>query len=419
MLLVIANPLVSLWSVGFIPQSYAVIFFMLIIMLIVREGHNKGQGTLIATLILILALVFGHVVVSLSAASLLLLLVAGARIWRPTQGSEEYQYIVYSLKLLLAVLLVYWVFTTIINVIATGSRNILEILMKVLVGEKPERLGPAIVKGNPLSTVVLSYSPLAICATMAFLSWLENRPLKGLRNVFIEVGFLFSIVLLILAIVGNIYMPELGLDRHLGLLAILVLSLISVVGFNLLLSKGGVGRVFVVVLCALLITSAAFGGTFTPDRNPFNVSNAYAVYALITWSNRADIDNLVRLIHETKLYTDWRTAQHILWGYINQYEVSKYSISLFKVYLQIEDNRQLYLILLGGYGSGLTISGKESIQLIWKNTVETLDLNSIIIYRHNSLSNLGALYNVSEQDLYFTLLRWNKVYSGTVEVFAY
>jgi len=414
-LLTISLSLVTIWSVWFIPQAYAVVFFLLILLFVFRNPKS-GRSDFALTLIPVIALVLGHAAISIFTAFMLLTLWIGARFFSPWEDIKQ-QYIKSTLKLLVVILLAYITFTTLIEVIVTGSKNILYILMKFFLGGEPQRIGFVTFRGNPLSTALLSYSPIAICVVMAFISWLENDPKKGFTNTFIEVGFSFGGLSLAIALLGFIYNPYLVLERYIGFPAILLLTITSIRGFNTLINRGNAEKAFISALAIILILSVAYGETFNPDQNPFNVSNAFAVSAPVTWRDETSVKTLISHIGSGKAYADWRISSLIELQCTNTYVINSIisQNSPVEAVLVSQNFTQFTVVHLGGYDTRLALSEGGRLRVVCGNIAE--DLRGVFLYRSHAFDELEIMRGLNEQTMYATLQNHDKVYSGSIEAF--
>lgn len=105
--------------------------------------------------------------------------------------------------------------------------------------------------------------------------------------------------------------------------------------------------------------------------------------------------------------------------YVSNREISGFFyLEPLRYEILLKNQYRINIIFLGYYGSHLAISNNSALKLIWEKSIEVLERNSMFIYRPDGFKALGILRNsTEEEELYHELLRCNKVYTGSVEVF--
>lgn len=417
-LLITSNPLITLWSVHFIPQAYASVLSLFIVLFTVKEMRG-GRSALVSTLLITLSLVFSHAAVSISTAFLLLCVLSGMRFLQKGEIPKVHcQYVKSTIKLLFMVFSVYVIFTTLIEVLVMSAKNILSVFSKVVMGVEPQRVSIVTAMENPLLTALLSYGSLVVCVVGAFFAWLDNKPSESIRATITEASFLFGLILLTVSMLGLVYNPELVLDRYLGLQALLILTILSVNGFDTLLRRNGAGKILILAIVILLAAATVYGGTFTPDQDFLNKSNVYAVHAPISWNEKTSIDSMVPYIKGLTAYTDWRVQTYVTWYSIKDNQVFAITRlgSPWRVILDFHDFTQLTLISLGTYHVRLTLLNDGIIGLTYTGITEKV--NGLLIYRPYAFEGLKILSGkLNEQILYKNVYIHNKIYDGPIEAF--
>jgi len=307
LLLIYSAPLITLWSVWFIPQSLALIFMTLLLM-----SSNLKHHSWAAQVILAIALVFSHPGVALYTliyfAFLSLFTEKGGK-WRK------------SLLLISTVYITYTVYTSVHYVIGTRMKLYLDHLLTIFLGREVSQVQV------PTEMGLLSGSFPLIPVAVAFVLGIDALYANSLRqeksNEWEVLTVLFSTITLAVSYVLTMIDPHTVASRYIGLQVTFLLIASSYSGIKVLrmrrLSKG-----FLYGLEALLISVLAFGGTFTPLNSMTLNPSSYSIYGLLTYADAKIIYGLVKITDpysRLTIYTDWRTGEFYMHILLREYNV--------------------------------------------------------------------------------------------------
>jgi hypothetical protein len=401
-ILMLSIPLITLWSVAFVTEAYAFIMFLCII-LILFSKVPKINVAFISAIPLLIALVFGHGGVDLWCICFLGFLIIVMSFMK-VKHDNSYLFIKGTLLILIPITVIYFIYAFVVSTFTTNIYDTLQGIINFISQTAKGSTNYTISAGSPIDTALFGYGPLAICAVVAFIAWLGNEhPGNSFKDIFLEAAFIYSLAMVIVALIGTIYFPEVTLDRYLGLGSILLFSIIASVGFREFLRRGLIGKFFVGFLSALLIASIVFGGTITPDFNPFNVQTSYTVKAPPNWSDVTSIAAVVSYLNNGAIVSDWRTGLPITSSFYNEYSVQNVTAT----------------------SSGYTIDttkGIITITYMWiplnERAIESyINNNGFFIYRPGALENLNLLVGINETQIHSDLLlQYDLVFSGPIEV---
>jgi len=333
LLLVYSTPLITLWSVWFIPQSLALIFMALLLMSINLKHHSWMTQVILA-----IALVLSHAGVALY----ILIYFAFLSIF---MGKIED--LRRPLLLISIVYFSYILYTSVQYMVVPGVKSYLDYLLTVPLGREAGQVQA------PVETGVLNrlfpWISIALALTFGVNTLYANSLKQGKSGEWEVLTVLFSTITLAVGYALAIINPYTTADRYIGLPAIFLLILSSYSGVKILkarrLSKG-----LLYGLVALSISSLAFSGSFTP-LNPMTLNPShYSVYGLPTYGDTKIIQSLAKTINpynQLTVYTDWRTGLLYMNDFIQRYEasISDNPLSTYFMYLG-----NLQLRLFGYYG---------------------------------------------------------------------
>ncbi len=403
-LLILSIPVIILWSVAFTPEAYAFLLFLTLLSLII-SARNDTKNVIILVLPLLVMIVFGHGGTSLWSIGFfisltLMMFLTGKRFVR------FYSLIKKILLILVLITLAYFIYTSLLFQI---SSNLEKVFSVVFSGLTLTSISPAITVSDsaPFATALLNYGPLAICVAMSLIAWLGNKRVSNIKGALIESSFLYSLLTLFIAFLGVIYLPNAILDRYLGFGALLVLSILSPIGFNHLFKKGRAGRTIISFLLLLLILCASFGATLNNDSNLFGNKTAYSVVYPSNWNNKVGIETVVSNIDNGVIIADRFTGNFLFHSFLNKYIMDLESDSIEGTILNTPEG-------------SITINylGSEFLKSVTYDYVDRhIHGGDILVYRAESFDKLTLLKDVTESEMYIMLLNnCSKVYSGPVEV---
>jgi len=294
LLLAYSTPLITLWSVWFIPQSLALVFAALLLML-----TNLKRNSWIVQIILAVALVFSHPGAALYTLIyfifLFLFMGKAEKLRRP-------------LLFISIVYVTYVVYTSVHYTVIPGVKSYLDYLFTVLLGEGVSQVQPSTEIG--LLNRLFPWITIAVALTLGINTLYANSLKQDKSNEWEVSTVLFSTISLAVGYALTIINPSSTADRYIGLPATFLLILSSYSGVKVLkarpLTKG-----FLYGLVALLISVLAFGGTFTP-LNPMTLNpSSYSIYGLLTYADAKIIHSIAKITDlqsQLTIYTDWRTG---------------------------------------------------------------------------------------------------------------
>jgi len=330
LLLVYSTPLITLWSVWFIPQSLALIFMALLLMSI-----NLKRRSWMAQVILAIALVLSHAGVALYT------LIYFTFLFIFMGKTEDLRK---PLLLISIVYISYVLYTSVQYTVVPGVKSYLDYLLTVSLGREVGQVQA------PVETGVLNrlfpWIPIALALTFGVNTLYANSLKQGKSGEWEVLTMLFSTAILAAGYALTIVNPSSTADRYIGLPAFFLLILSSYSGVKVLkarrLSKG-----LLYGLVALSISSLAFSGTFTP-LNPVTLNpSSYSVNGLPTYADAEIIHSIVGKVDtsdQLAIYMDWRTGLLYIHNSLQEYDVSIHS-SLWSITLG-----NLELQLFGYYG---------------------------------------------------------------------
>jgi len=296
-ILAMTTPLIVLWSVWFIPQTYSLLAAVPLIFL---EPHP------IVIIIYILALVMGHGGMALWTFIIIIFLVLINRILR-NQTSVARQL---KMKLIMfsIIFILYFSYTTISMILKEATTNVLEAILKFLSGEKIMTASANI--QLPISAV-LGAIPIIALVVLGLVAIIDDREIMTRLLAFA------SLTELGIAYIGVAAFPALDLPRYLGLGSVVLLTILSTRSLETLLGRGLVGAYYVFSLILLTIISFGFAGTLMP-KNPYT-ANPYATWSisgLITYDEAQELRNLAPLFCCNNFLIDWRAGAYVGYKYL-------------------------------------------------------------------------------------------------------
>jgi len=216
--------------------------------------------------------------------------------------------------------------------------------------------------------------PIAVAFTLGVNALYANFLKQEKSGEWEVLTVLFSAIALAVGYALTIINPSSTADRYIGLPAAFLLILSSHSGVNVLkarrLSKG-----LLYGLVALLISSLASSGTFTP-LNPITLNpSSYSVYGLPTYADAEIIHSIVGKVGPSSrltIYMDWRTGLLYIHDLLREYNVSIHS-SLWSITLG-----NLKLQLFGSYGYKYT------------GDLSFMQSNSILVLRITSFTMIES-----------------------------
>ncbi len=400
-LLSLSIPMISLWSVWFIPQAYALIMLLLLLGLLFLHSRNRlsiSSGAIAGSL-LIISMVIGHGGVALFAVGFMVVFLLMMGLFAVDKAS--YRTAARFFGVIVIVTATYFIYTAILELISTGISSILRLLITFLSGSLVAESRVAL-PGDPIATALLSYGSIAVCLALAVASWLAPSTAGAkdpLSKAFTETAFLYGSLMLIIAFVGNIYRPELTLDRYLGLGSLLLFTIISAKSFEELRIRGTTGAILTALLSIIIVLSLCFGGTLTSDlTDQFNVANAYSVRYVPTYADFKNLELLAPIINSRHILIDWRTGLPLI------YLLAENSVDVPGGYIDIR---------VGGYT--VRMIGYYGYVVTYNDIAKHLESGWIFIYRPKALDKLGLLQGANEEAIIYKLLMISgQIYRGTV-----
>lgn len=406
-ILMLSIPLIFLWTVAFISQAYAFVTFLAMLMLLFYKKTVKGADILLV-LPIILVVAFTHGGVALWVMGFLASLIVGMHL-RGRKHDGAFIFIKRTLFLLSFITAIYFSYTAILSHITIGVKGITTALFNAITLNQASSSYITIVPIDPFVTALLCYGPLIVSVVLATLAWLANKRSNYLNDVFIETAFVYGVMMLGVGLMGAIFFPSACLDRYLGFGSLLLLSIISGKGFDLLIKRGHIGKLFVGILTTLLIISICFGGVINSDSNIFNVRTSYSLSSVLNRQELASLQSIVSYEYNSAILADFQTGNRM-----NNLLVEKFAgeVDLVFLYFGHELNAKqetVRLLCLGTYG--LTAN--------YSYVANYLDTGGLFVYRNGSLDDFNLLRGINENQLYNELTgRYCIVYNGPIDVFS-
>jgi hypothetical protein len=406
--LVILNPLVVTWSLEFIPQAYAVTLMLSILLLI--SVQKNSASAYIATLPLSFAMVLSHGGVTLWFIAFLSVWLLISLFSRKSEDAIT-RLIGKVLKTVTVVTLAYWIYTTVIEVIVWGSRDIWSLLIGLISGGAVSRSAGAIVP-VPWYTVALGYFAFCVSCVFAFVGWSFCKEAAYLRRDVVNAIFLIGTMSVAVALIGNVFNPSLSLERYLGPSAFTILAILASVGLFAMYMRGIVGRAFVSLVVVTMVCGLVFGGFYTPDYAPLGQPAWLSQKAPPRYDEVKCLEHLSSTIKTNSILIDWRAGAVFEYYCIEKLLSEGNGILEFKERgVKISTGEVgIEVILIGSYG--LTVGEKDVINYLNHE-------NAIFVYRKSAFEKLGLLVGVDEGYLLSAVDVKEKVYdSGRIYVFA-
>ncbi len=279
------------------------------------------------------------------------------------------------LLLLVLLTIINFTFTAISRSIVNGITDIFLVFSEVLTLSQTSSVA-TVTDGAPFASSLLCYGPLAISIALAFVAWLENKTnSRRFNNLFLEIIFIYGIIMLGIGFLGPIYLPAAVLDRYLGFGSILLLSIISAKGFESLLRRGKIGKGFVGIIVIILISSVGFSAVLTPAVNPFNVQTNYSVGFPPESSEITSLQTIVSHCGASAILTDYQTDTHVRYLFLNKFAAN------------IDDDTSTKTDKLETlYGNlAITALGTYGLAASYQYISNFLDKGGLFIYRQEKL----------------------------------
>jgi len=348
-ILAITTPLIVVWSVWFLPQTYSL---LVAVPLMFLELHP------VVIIIYVSALVMGHGGMASWTFIIIIFLTLINRILR-NQTSAVRQ-LKMKLTVFSIIFILYFSYTTISMILWKSVTNIFEALLKFLSGEKI-----MIASANiqiPI-TSVLGVIPIIVLIVLGLVLMIDDR------EIMVRLLAFASLTGLGIAYIGYVVLPTLDLPRYLGLGSGVLLTILSPRSLEILLSRGYIGFCYVFSLILLAIISFGFAGTLMPV-NPYtaNPYSSWSISGLITYSEAQELENIAFELCCNNYLVDWRSGEYLSYKYL-------WLQPLFQGFYNPET--QGYFTYAGSYG--LLVSPKYLI-----------NFNGVLIFRQSSLDMLEA-----------------------------
>jgi hypothetical protein len=296
-LLALTTPLIFVWSVWFIPQTYAL---LIVLPLLFLKLH------IIIVMILTLALVFGHGGVALWTLGIFAVLFLFMEMLNAKASTHTFlQRLSIKLKLFFVIFSVYVTYTVILMVLKGAVTNVFEAVAAFLSGERILIATPPIQAQAPI-TSILGVIPIAILVTLGLVRMLEEN------DVLLRLLVFISLAGLAVAYVGAVAFPALDLPRYLGLGSTTLLAILSPQAFEALTRRGKLGASYAYALLLLAILSFGFAGPLMPE-NPYtaNPYPPWSISGLITYSEAQELRNLAPTLCCNNFLIDWRAGSYL------------------------------------------------------------------------------------------------------------
>ncbi|MEM3714372.1 MAG: hypothetical protein QXF82_05430, partial [Nitrososphaeria archaeon] len=306
LLAIYATPLISLWTVEFIPQALSLIYVILFFAFVhIRKNSYFLSLEMVLFTLLIVMTIITHPGMGLLLLIYITILALREVTLRKTLITGVIAYLSYT---------VYAIFTVMLRSGYLYIKNLLSIFL----GESETHLIAYGTSKGILYTISPWLGPIVIVILtinvilhdiIEVLGPFSRKTDKEKAKHDLLITFL-SLSFIGIAYIMIILDPFSTADRYLGLLSFTLLALFIPRGLKILENSGYSGRIFTYVLLTLLVVQIAFGGTFTPN-NPLTINtNTYSIYGLISYSEREQIEHLSNLIQwgRINLLTDWRTG---------------------------------------------------------------------------------------------------------------
>jgi len=296
--LALTTPLVFIWSVWFVSQTYALLMAIPILFLNLNP---------LIILILAIAMILGHSGVSLWTLAILILLVFAKKSTKTSIFTSEF----INMKLIMVAIpfIIYVIYTLVLRTIVEASLRFLDVLSIFLFGEEI-LLNRAYIQGSIFS--VLSVVPLIVLVVLGVALLMEHK-----EDVLIQLFVLVSLAGLGVGYLGSAFFPTLLPARYLGLGSAVILSIVSPRGIRALARRGRIGTYYAFSMVLLAIVSFGFSGALTPG-NPYTVSayGAWSITGLIKYNEAQELDKIVSLLCCNNYLIDWRAGAYLGFKYL-------------------------------------------------------------------------------------------------------
>jgi hypothetical protein len=295
-LLALTTPLVVLWSVWFIPQTYSLLMVLPLLFLDLNP---------IMVLILAVALVLGHGGVALWTVVVLALLFIAKRAL--SARSQMLESVEVKLAAVLALLILLTTCTTLSTVLRGALSSIIEASRAFLKGE---RILEASAPTQVPAIALLDNVPVVVLIALGLVVLVE------VEDVAIRLFAITSLAGLGMAYVGAVAFPALALSRYLGLQSTIVLAVLSPLALRALTKRERKGLLYASLLL-LAIVSFCFAGTLMPE-NPYtaNPHANWSISGLVTYGEAQELKDVASFLCCNNYLVDWRAGLHIAYEYL-------------------------------------------------------------------------------------------------------
>jgi len=302
-ILALSLSLIVIWSAGFIPQTYALLMAIPLLFLDLPS---------VVIPILAVAMVLGHVGLSLWSLTILVLMVFAKKVLKTKAYSPNH--VITRLYVVALAALSYITFTLLPIVLKGTITQVIRVIELLLVNEKISLEVAQLTSIIPLPiSSILGVIPIIVIIALSLVVLIEPR------DALTRLLALASLVLLGIGLIGNFIFPSIAyaLPRYLGLGSLAVLAILSPLGVQALAGRGRPGVLYAILLVFLAITSFAFSGTITPG-NPYTASpySPWSIRGLLTYSETKMLDDVRSLLCCNTYLVDWRIGSYLLYKYL-------------------------------------------------------------------------------------------------------
>lgn len=411
-ILALSIPIILLWSVGFIPEAYGIMMFLaLLTVLTSKKASSIGAQSMTLIVLFIAVIVLGHGAVNLWAIGFLIVLSVLTK-RQSMKNDVHHNLVIRSLIVLVTMTITYFLYTTVLDAISIGTKNVTTVLLNFLSLTTPPAKTLPTVSGFPVATAIFSYGCIAVCIVVALIAWLGHKSEHDKFNYSLfEIMFFYGLMGVLIGFLGTLYLPTAALDRYILFDSILLLVILSAKGFAILSTRGAFGKLLVAFLGVLMVSSIVFGGMITPDFNPFNVTNSFSVKTPITWSDNSCLTMISPHIPPGSLLVDWRTGLPLLFLIINQNYHSDLSFKINAGGAIASYANGTINMNYVGYSGLMSVNSSYVLNFLQKG--------GIFLYRADAFSDGSLLMNTTYSQFSDDLsMIGNKVFSGPIDVFV-
>lgn len=294
MFLVSVVPLITIWSVWFVPQAYSTLMAIPLIF------FNLDKWSLLITG---LCLVIGHGGTTIWSLLTLSLFAFASKLLNTSD--QLFKLAKVKVLLILLLFIIYSIYTTMVNVLKGFWSHAISAFVSYISGEELTS-SSILLSTQKQPTSLLSFIPFVTLAVFGFMVIFDDK------NFTTRLLALIGLTGLAISYIWMSTSPLIDLSRYIGLLSSILLSSISPVAVHSLIKRGLSGKIYGILLLFTAIVSYVFAGTLMPG-NPYveNRSSAWSVKGPVSYYEAEELLHISSFLCCNNYVIDWRSGAYL------------------------------------------------------------------------------------------------------------